>query len=153
MFCFIHFAIFVRYTNRYFFCILVSNYQFKVLLNQKKLMNNLSNNKNLSSEDEIEEKIITLVEEKTALWDHRIPTAQRSQLKKTLLWAEIAKETGLDIDFIQKKWNSLLGQYKKSKHEKEGYRPSGCAAKSLSKNDFKFYKLMSFLKDVTDPTP
>lgn len=62
-------------------------------------------------------------------------------------------ETGLEVDFVEKRWAYFLSQYNKAKNIREGYRPSGAAAKLKPKNPFKFLDMMTFMKDLTDPTP
>lgn len=56
---------------------------------------------------EIEENLINSIFSKPGLWDPRIDPKERSSVKKKLLWKDVSKETGIDVDSVISLWNSL----------------------------------------------
>jgi len=47
-------------------------------------------NINASKAQEIDEELISLVQQRPALYDHRIPTQERTKLNKNDLWQEVS---------------------------------------------------------------
>lgn len=110
------------------------------------------------TELEIDEMIINAVKTKPPLYDIRkVPVKERTLIKKTALWLKVCQEVHVDdVEFVKKRWVSLRRKYMTKRNQMTAYRPSGSAAttaatKAAAKNNFKFYELMNFLKDSTDP--
>ncbi|KAM0734473.1 hypothetical protein ACS0PU_011944 [Formica fusca] len=111
---------------------------------------------NLSQSEEAEittdELLIACVAQKPALYDHRLPLADRTLFKKNALWQEICNMMGgiMDITTAKKRWKYLKDCYTKDKKKSNEYIPSGSAALSTRKNTFRFYEAMNFLSDCME---
>ncbi|KAF5296839.1 hypothetical protein FQA39_LY12357 [Lamprigera yunnana] len=111
-----------------------------------------SNIEESSSNNTIEELLISLIEVRQPLWNTRLPITDRSKGIKENLWIEIYNALGkkYSINFLQKKWRNLRDTYVKAKVEIEVYTPSGGPSKT-SKKKWKHYDLLKFLSETVAP--
>ncbi|XP_018578262.1 uncharacterized protein LOC108916481 isoform X3 [Anoplophora glabripennis] len=100
----------------------------------------------------VEELLISLVQLRPALWDHRIPLKSRSKNIKDDLWVEVYTAMGqiIPLEEIKKKWRNLRDKYIKVKGEICVYKPSGMGAKGKQKV-WKHFSALQFLDDSINP--
>lgn len=110
------------------------------------------------TEGEIDETIITYVQENSCLWNPGIPTAERTKLKTDAAWQSIADVFGnqMSAQEIKKRFDKLKKKHTEIRTKLRGYKSSGSAGKSKEveraiKSQCPYYDLLEFLSDVTDP--
>ncbi|XP_029157965.1 uncharacterized protein LOC114930370 isoform X1 [Nylanderia fulva] len=104
-----------------------------------------------------DELLIELVRVRRALWDHSIPTSERTKLKKDNLWQEIvnAFSESLTLETVKQRWKHLRDSYMKAKKKMRGYIRSGSGAESGHplKSSFYHYEQMRFLDNIEKIAP
>ncbi|XP_011882824.1 PREDICTED: uncharacterized protein LOC105570318 [Vollenhovia emeryi] len=117
----------------------------------------VENDSKTSDNDEI---LIELVFQRPALWNHKLPLQDRTNLKKDALWLEVSNGMGggkATIKWVKNRWKDLRDAYVKARKKIKAYIPSGCdteTANKLRKSSFRFYEQMQFLETtlVTETT-
>ncbi|XP_011879052.1 PREDICTED: uncharacterized protein LOC105568196 isoform X1 [Vollenhovia emeryi] len=93
-----------------------------------------------------EEQLIDEIHKRPALWNFKLPLAERSIQIKKKLWEEVsASINNMDIATVKKKWKSLCDSFRIQQNKQ--YRPSGSAATSQT-NKWVHFDRMQFLSDV-----
>ncbi|KYQ49237.1 hypothetical protein ALC60_11694 [Trachymyrmex zeteki] len=94
----------------------------------------------------LEERLIEAIRRRLALWNFRLPIAERGIRTKEKLWMEVATvmQGFITSEEAKKKWNSLSDTYRKNKKESE--MPSGSGARKKIK--WIHMDRMEFLGDV-----
>ncbi|XP_025270802.1 uncharacterized protein LOC105257598 isoform X3 [Camponotus floridanus] len=107
---------------------------------------------NCSNSQDTDEMLIACVSQKPALYHHRLPVSERTNLKKNALWQEVCNMMGdiMDVTAAKKRWKYLKDCYAKDRKKSNEYIPSGSAAPKARKNTFRFYEAMSFLNDCME---
>lgn len=99
-----------------------------------------------------EELLIRFVQDRPPLYNIKLPVAQRTNLKKNNLWAEIYNllEGKQTLEAIKAKWRYLRDCYMKARKKMVLYKPSGSAAETMCDPGFRYYAMMQFLNDTVD---
>lgn len=58
------------------------------------------NENNASVAQDIDEELISLIQQRPALYDHRLPLQERSKLKKKDLWQEVSNCLGGKLNIV-----------------------------------------------------
>ncbi|XP_077256689.1 uncharacterized protein LOC143894369 [Temnothorax americanus] len=113
--------------------------------------------RDVQSEFTQDELLIELVRTRKALWDHSIPSNQRTKLKKENLWQEIVNvfDGSLYVPEVKQKWKQLRDAYIKARKKMRGYVRSGSAAESGHplRSSFAYYEEMKFLDNTEKTAP
>lgn len=110
--------------------------------------------------DDIDEILIEMVFQKPALWNHKLPLHERTQLKVNALWLEVSNAMGggkATPKWAKTRWKDLRDSYVKARKKQKAYVPSGSdadTAQRLRSSSFRFFKRMQFLEVAyaTEPT-
>ncbi|XP_018317781.1 uncharacterized protein [Mycetomoellerius zeteki] len=107
----------------------------------------------------LDEELISLIQQRPALYDYRIPTQERTKLKKKDLWQEVSNCVGgaYSSAYAEKRWQYLRDCYTKARRNFKKIqsieKKSGAAGTSTNernKPSFRFYDAMSFLNDTLE---
>ncbi|XP_071576223.1 uncharacterized protein [Temnothorax nylanderi] len=103
------------------------------------------------------ELLIELVRTRRSLWDHSIPTSERTKLKKDSQWQEIVNvfNGSLSMGTVKQRWKQLRDSYIKARKKMRGYVRSGSGAESGHplQSSFAHYEEMRFLDDTIKTAP
>ncbi|EFN69401.1 hypothetical protein EAG_00504, partial [Camponotus floridanus] len=101
--------------------------------------------------------LIEFVRIRRGLWDHSLPTSERTRLKKDSLWQEIvnAFDGSLSMEAIKQRWKHLRDSYMKARKKMRGYVRSGSGVESGHplRSSFAHYEEMRFLDDTIKTAP
>ncbi|EFN69099.1 hypothetical protein EAG_05682 [Camponotus floridanus] len=104
-----------------------------------------------------DELLIEFVRIRRGLWDHSLPTSERTRLKKDSLWQEIvnAFDGSLSMEAIKQRWKHLRDSYMKARKKMRGYVRSGSGVESGHplRSSFAHYEEMRFLDDTIKTAP
>lgn len=109
--------------------------------------------KNISNSRFNDEQLISLVQQRPALYNFRLPLKQRTKDIKDKLWKEIVRimNVELSVSDIAKKWKALRDYYMKIKPQIKNKPPSGTGSDEVdSRKVWKFFHLMRFLDDTLE---
>ncbi|XP_024868811.1 uncharacterized protein LOC112452705 [Temnothorax curvispinosus] len=122
-------------------------------------LNDVTGNENNASEpQEVDEELISIVQQRPALYDPRIPLQERTKLKKKDLWQEVSNCLG-EVSPVgaEKRWQYLRDCYTKARRNfkkiQSTEKRSGAAGTSINernKPSFRYYDAMSFLNDTLE---
>ncbi|XP_077282093.1 uncharacterized protein LOC143908344 isoform X1 [Temnothorax americanus] len=123
-------------------------------------LNDVTENENNALEpQEVDEELISIVQQRPALYDPRLPLQERTKLKKKDLWQEVSNCLGGAYSPIdaEKKWQYLRDCYTKARRNFKKIQSiekrSGAAGTSVNKRNkpsFRYYDAMNFLNDTLE---